>query len=128
MNREFRATYKEIWRKQRSLAVSVILAWLLALVVVIVSIALLEPKYLRTLEHYTNLGIVNYYLTARWYYAIIFPVAALALAIFWSIFIAQLYTKKGVATARLFAILSYFVFFSLGVAAVRVLLFNAELS
>ena len=128
MSREIRLAYKDIWQKHRSLAALVIIMWVLALIAVIVSVVLLEPKYLRTLSSYTNLGIVNYYLGARWWHAIVFPVSAVAFASFWTILAAQLFHKKGERFARLFLILSYFVLFTLGVVAVRVLLFNAELS
>jgi hypothetical protein len=106
----------------------IVVMWLLALIVIIVSTVLLEPKYLRTLGAYTNLGIVNYYLNARWYHAIIFPASSAIFAYFWTILSAQLYLKKGEKVAELFVFLSYFILFTLGVVAVRVLLFNAELS
>jgi hypothetical protein len=128
MNREIRAALKEIWQKHRSLAAMLIVMWVLALLVIIVSVVLLEPKYLRTLSAYTNLGIVNYYLGARWWHAIVFPVASLFFAFFWTILTAQLYAKKGAKFTKSFVFLSYFVLVTLGVTAVRVLLFNAELS
>jgi len=106
----------------------VIIMWLLALVVIIVSIVLLEPKYLRTLSSYTNLGIVNYYLAARWWHAIIFPISSLVLTYFWTVLTAQLFLKYGAKSAKIFLFLFFFLILTLGVISVRVLLFNAELS
>ena len=128
MTRESSKAYKEIWHSHRSLAVLIIIMWILALIVVAVSVALLEPKYLRTLSSYTNLGLVNYYLNARWWHAIIFPLSSLIFAYFWTVLTAQLYHKKGVRFTRSFVLLSFFVLVALGFVAVRVLLFNAELS
>ena len=128
MSREIRGTLKEIWQKHRGLAAMLIVIWVLALIVVAISLILLEPKYLRTLSAYTNLGIVNYYLGARWWHAIVFPAAALIFAYFWTILSAQLYVKKGARFTQSFLLLFFFLIFTLGVVAVRVLLFNAELS
>lgn len=128
MNREIRGALNEIWQKHRSLAVMLIVTWAMAVVIIIISIILLEPKYLRTLSSYTNLGIVNYYLNSRWWYAIIFPVSSLFFSYFWTLLTAQLYLKKGAKFTKAFLFLSYFLLFTLGVTTVRVLLFNAELS
>ena len=128
MSREIRGALKEVWQKHRSLAAMLVIMWVLAAIVIIVSVVLLEPKYLRTLSSYTNLGIINYYLGARWWHAIIFPVSSLAFAFFWTVLTGQLYLKKGAKFTKSFILLSYFVLFTLGVTTVRVLLFNSELS
>ncbi|MDR0979633.1 MAG: hypothetical protein LBM12_00535 [Candidatus Nomurabacteria bacterium] len=128
MNQEIRASLKEIWQKHRGLAAMLVIMWVLALAAVIISLVLLEPKYLRTLSSYTNLGIVNYYLGARWWHAIIFPIASLGITFFWTILALQLYRQKSAKFAKIFIFLSYFVLVTLGVTMVRVLLFNAELS
>lgn len=106
----------------------VIIMWALILLLIIVSAFLIEPKHLRTLSHYTNLGVVNYYLNARWWHAIIFPASGVIFGFFWTILTSQLFVKRGALFARAFVFLSYFVLVTLSATAVRILLFNAGLS
>jgi len=106
----------------------IIIMWAMVLLLIIVSIVLLEPKHLRTLSHYTNLGAVNYFLNARWWHAIIFPVSGVFFGFFWTLMTGRLFEKRGAAFTRSFVFLSYFVLVTLGATTIRVLLFNAGLS